>query len=414
MLSFSVNVALEENEFDESTQEKVLSRFSFLSIFGRKIRKNSHFELPRTDFQSFRKISLWRKVFRWKMTIQETTPASSWKRTTSALLVRRKSIQTSKFIEKKFRSSFGRWCWWKSAFGFESIGFLSGHSQSFREKRWESSIRIASTSWNNSLVDKTSRSESRSRFFSIEQENFFGRSNFFFEQAAAHSVVWRWIDMKKLWRRWTLATAVLFFIETKKFFNDRVAQTIRSPAGRVNFFLSMIRTACRIFERKSSSKNWELSDLFLFFFLLRDLLDQSSFERIRVEKNDLIILSSDGLWDVINNEDLRLIIERNKNKVNSIAFLFLLFGKQKKRKRIESVLFFISSNQSLKSLADSLLRHAIEGNLHSTCSSISIFPKIFSRSKLKGYFVDSRDDILIIVCQVVEIWIKIIFYNCRR
>jgi serine/threonine protein phosphatase PrpC len=36
---------------------------------------------------------------------------------------------------------------------------------------------------------------------------------------------------------------------------------------------------------------------------------------VKVEKNDIIILSSDGLWDVIKADQLQKIIEHNGNKV---------------------------------------------------------------------------------------------------
>jgi serine/threonine protein phosphatase PrpC len=41
----------------------------------------------------------------------------------------------------------------------------------------------------------------------------------------------------------------------------------------------------------------------------------SSLDNIQVQKNDIIILSSDGLWDVIKANQLRRIIERNANDV---------------------------------------------------------------------------------------------------
>jgi serine/threonine protein phosphatase PrpC len=38
-------------------------------------------------------------------------------------------------------------------------------------------------------------------------------------------------------------------------------------------------------------------------------------DTVEVQKDDIIILSSDGLWDVIKGDQLQEIMERNTNKV---------------------------------------------------------------------------------------------------
>ena len=38
-------------------------------------------------------------------------------------------------------------------------------------------------------------------------------------------------------------------------------------------------------------------------------------DTVAVQKDDIIILSSDGLWDVIKGEQLHQIVKRNANKV---------------------------------------------------------------------------------------------------
>ncbi|CAF1251591.1 unnamed protein product [Rotaria sordida] len=78
-------------------------------------------------------------------------------------------------------------------------------------------------------------------------------------------------------------------------------------------------------------------------------LQDCSLDNIKVRKGDIIILSSDGLWDVIESDQLQKVVERNKNK-------------------------------HLQNLADDLLKRAVD-----------------------GYIIDGRDDILIIVCRVDEL-----------
>ncbi|CAF3002653.1 unnamed protein product [Rotaria sp. Silwood2] len=77
-------------------------------------------------------------------------------------------------------------------------------------------------------------------------------------------------------------------------------------------------------------------------------LQDCSLHNVKVQKGDIIILSSDGLWDVIECDQLQKVVERNKNK-------------------------------RLQDLADDLLKQAVD-----------------------GYITDGRDDILIIVCRVGE------------
>ncbi|CAF1190055.1 unnamed protein product [Adineta steineri] len=80
-----------------------------------------------------------------------------------------------------------------------------------------------------------------------------------------------------------------------------------------------------------------------------EILRDCSLDTMKVQKGDVIILSSDGLWDVIKTDQLQQIIKRN-------------------------------TNNYLQNLADDLLNQAVE-----------------------GYIVDSRDDILIIACRVDEV-----------
>jgi len=53
-------------------------------------------------------------------------------------------------------------------------------------------------------------------------------------------------------------------------------------------------------------------------------MEACSVDTIKIQKNDIIILSSDGLWDVLEADDLQKIIERNTNKVN-VKYFFLLY-----------------------------------------------------------------------------------------
>ncbi|CAF1283631.1 unnamed protein product [Adineta steineri] len=77
-----------------------------------------------------------------------------------------------------------------------------------------------------------------------------------------------------------------------------------------------------------------------------EVLRDCSLDSVEVEKGDIIILSSDGLWDVIKSDHLQQIVERNTDK-------------------------------HLQDLADDLLSQAAE-----------------------GYIANGRDDILVIVCKV--------------
>ncbi|CAF2738219.1 unnamed protein product [Rotaria sp. Silwood2] len=77
-----------------------------------------------------------------------------------------------------------------------------------------------------------------------------------------------------------------------------------------------------------------------------EVLRDCSLDTVEVQKDDIIILSSDGLWDVIKNDQLHQIVKRNIHK-------------------------------HLQDLADDLLSQAVE-----------------------GYIANGRDDILVIVCRV--------------
>lgn len=77
-----------------------------------------------------------------------------------------------------------------------------------------------------------------------------------------------------------------------------------------------------------------------------EVLRDCSLDTFEVQKGDIIILSSDGLWDVIKTDQLQTIMERY-------------------------------TTEDLQDLADDLLSQAVE-----------------------GYIVNGRDDILVIVCRV--------------
>ena len=47
-----------------------------------------------------------------------------------------------------------------------------------------------------------------------------------------------------------------------------------------------------------------------------EVLRDCSLDTVEVQKNDIIILSSDGLWDVIKTKQLQEIMERNTTEVN--------------------------------------------------------------------------------------------------
>jgi serine/threonine protein phosphatase PrpC len=47
-----------------------------------------------------------------------------------------------------------------------------------------------------------------------------------------------------------------------------------------------------------------------------EVLRDCSLDTVEVQKDDIIILSSDGLWDVIKADQLQEIMERNTNQVN--------------------------------------------------------------------------------------------------
>lgn len=54
----------------------------------------------------------------------------------------------------------------------------------------------------------------------------------------------------------------------------------------------------------------------MFFLLIfSDIRRDCSFEHIAVEENDLIILASDGLWNVLENRQLQRIITQNRDQV---------------------------------------------------------------------------------------------------
>jgi serine/threonine protein phosphatase PrpC len=54
------------------------------------------------------------------------------------------------------------------------------------------------------------------------------------------------------------------------------------------------------------------------FFFNSEVLRDCSLDTIEVQKDDIIILSSDGLWDVIKGNQLQEIMKRNTTEVNLI------------------------------------------------------------------------------------------------
>lgn len=58
--------------------------------------------------------------------------------------------------------------------------------------------------------------------------------------------------------------------------------------------------------------------------MFSELLNNCSLDTVKVQKNDIIILSSDGLWDVLEADQLQKIIQRNKNNVKLNIFFFII------------------------------------------------------------------------------------------
>jgi len=58
------------------------------------------------------------------------------------------------------------------------------------------------------------------------------------------------------------------------------------------------------------------------FNFFSEVLRDCSLDRVEVEKDDIIILSSDGLWDVIQSDELQEIVQRNTNKVIYLSIQF--------------------------------------------------------------------------------------------
>jgi len=59
--------------------------------------------------------------------------------------------------------------------------------------------------------------------------------------------------------------------------------------------------------------------------IFSEILNGSSLETVKVQKGDLIILSSDGLWDVIEADQLEQIIKRNANNVKVLDEIFFYY-----------------------------------------------------------------------------------------
>lgn len=82
-----------------------------------------------------------------------------------------------------------------------------------------------------------------------------------------------------------------------------------------NYFLSIVRWVYRVLSMKSRLVK------FCFFSIDRqrnsssEVLRDCSLDTTEVQKDDIIILSSDGLWDVIKHDQLQAIMERNTPEV---------------------------------------------------------------------------------------------------
>ena len=60
---------------------------------------------------------------------------------------------------------------------------------------------------------------------------------------------------------------------------------------------------------------WRINHSDSIVSLFSEVLRDCSLDTFEVQKGDIIILSSDGLWDVIQSDQLQQIVERNANKV---------------------------------------------------------------------------------------------------
>ena len=56
--------------------------------------------------------------------------------------------------------------------------------------------------------------------------------------------------------------------------------------------------------------------------MFSEVLRDCSLDTVEVQKDDIIILSSDGLWDVIESDQLKQIVRRNTHKVFCQHVLF--------------------------------------------------------------------------------------------
>ncbi len=88
-----------------------------------------------------------------------------------------------------------------------------------------------------------------------------------------------------------------------------------------NYLLLIVHLVYRVLLMKSK-----------FFFFVRietmnissEVLRDCSLDTIEVQKDDIIILSSDGLWDVIKGNQLQEIMERNTTEVNEFYLEILI------------------------------------------------------------------------------------------
>ncbi len=60
-------------------------------------------------------------------------------------------------------------------------------------------------------------------------------------------------------------------------------------------------------------------------WIFSEILNGSSLETVKVQKGDIIILSSDGLWDVMEADQLAKIIKRNANNVKVLDEIFFYY-----------------------------------------------------------------------------------------
>ena len=94
--------------------------------------------------------------------------------------------------------------------------------------------------------------------------------------------------------------------------------------ARDNYSPSMVHRACRVSSTKSTRTTVvEHRSVCTLSSRSSELLRDCSVDTFDVQKDDIIILSSDGLWDVIKADALHEIMERNQDNVCLIVLFRL-------------------------------------------------------------------------------------------